>query len=57
MASISSVATSLCNEREAEQLVQQMLSLWEQGLHGSTIILVRWNQVSPNLSQTPVVPL
>lgn len=39
MAGVSSLASSLCNEKETEQLVQQMLSLWERGMHGSTVIL------------------
>ena len=40
MAATSSNVSSLCNEKETEQLVQYILSLWQQGMHGSTIILV-----------------
>ena len=39
-ATTNSLQFSLGSEKETEQLVQHVVSLWEKGLHGSTLILV-----------------
>lgn len=53
MAGINSLGTGSQSELEMEQLVHNMFFLWEQGLHGSTRILVSYLLVvQPSYSYT-----